>query len=208
VSCIGWQLGKAAIIGTEAFCNQQLNVVIPSTGVDSEYLYYQLNTRRDEIRSFGSVGTRTPILKKSAFERITIPLPPLPVQRKLAAILSVYDDLIENNSRRMEILTEMAQVFVGALITLVLLAGALLAAAPKASASMSQCPANSVCVWSGSGWTGTFTSWPASSGGCHNHAGIPSIRSGWNRISNNVSLSSLRVRQLRSPRAAPKHAPC
>jgi type I restriction enzyme S subunit len=109
VSCIGWQLGKAVIVGTEAYCNQQLNVVIPNTNVDATYLYYHLITRREEIRNLGSVGTRTPILKKSAFERLEIPLPPIHVQRKIAAILSSYDDLIENNTRRIELLDEMAQ---------------------------------------------------------------------------------------------------
>ena len=34
---------------------------------------------------------------------------PLPTQRKIAAILSAYDDLIENNTRRIKILEEMAQ---------------------------------------------------------------------------------------------------
>ena len=36
-------------------------------------------------------------------------LPLLPTQRKIAAILSAYDDLIENNTRRIAILEEMAQ---------------------------------------------------------------------------------------------------
>ncbi len=35
--------------------------------------------------------------------------PPFPTQRKIAAILSAYDDLIENNTRRIKILEEMAQ---------------------------------------------------------------------------------------------------
>ena len=34
--------------------------------------------------------------------------PPLPTQRKIAAVLSAYDDLIENNTRRIKILEEMA----------------------------------------------------------------------------------------------------
>jgi type I restriction enzyme, S subunit len=38
-----------------------------------------------------------------------INLPPLPTQHKIAAILSAYDDLIENNTRRIKILEEMAQ---------------------------------------------------------------------------------------------------
>lgn len=36
-------------------------------------------------------------------------LPPLPTQQLVASFLSVYDDLIENNTRRIEILEEMAR---------------------------------------------------------------------------------------------------
>ena len=38
----------------------------------------------------------------------SIPFPPLPTQCKIAAVLSAYDDLIENNTRRIAILEEMA----------------------------------------------------------------------------------------------------
>jgi restriction endonuclease S subunit len=36
-------------------------------------------------------------------------LPPLPIQRRIAGILSAYDDLIENSQRRIKILEEMAR---------------------------------------------------------------------------------------------------
>jgi type I restriction enzyme S subunit len=38
-----------------------------------------------------------------------VPAPPLPVQKRIADILSAYDDLIENNRRRIQILEEMAR---------------------------------------------------------------------------------------------------
>jgi type I restriction enzyme S subunit len=41
---------------------------------------------------------------------VEIDPPPLPTQRKIAAILSAYDDLIENNTRRIAILEQMAQL--------------------------------------------------------------------------------------------------
>jgi len=41
--------------------------------------------------------------------KLPVPLPPLPVQRRIASILSAYDDLIENNTRRIAILEEMAR---------------------------------------------------------------------------------------------------
>ncbi|MFV2045095.1 MAG: restriction endonuclease subunit S, partial [Anaerolineales bacterium] len=40
---------------------------------------------------------------------LEIPLPPRPIQQEIATILSAYDDLIENNTRRIKILEEMAQ---------------------------------------------------------------------------------------------------
>ncbi len=109
VSCIGWQMGKVAKITRSSFTNQQINTIIPHTDVEPDFIYYSLCTRREELKALGSVGTRTPILIKSTFENIQIPIPPLPIQRKIAAILSAYDDLIENNTRRIAILEEMAQ---------------------------------------------------------------------------------------------------
>jgi type I restriction enzyme S subunit len=42
-------------------------------------------------------------------EREPLDIPPLPIQRRIAGILSAYDDLIENNQRRIKILGEMAR---------------------------------------------------------------------------------------------------
>jgi len=49
--------------------------------------------------------TSTPSILRS----VSVVHPPLPTQRKIADILSAYDDLIENNTRRIAILEEMAQ---------------------------------------------------------------------------------------------------
>ena len=61
-------------------------------------------------------GSRTLVLpqarnvNKSAFANIKVGVPPLPLQRKIAAILSSYDDLIENNNRRIKIMEEIARL--------------------------------------------------------------------------------------------------
>jgi restriction endonuclease S subunit len=54
-------------------------------------------------------GAAQPKLSQANLRRIKLQLPPLPLQRKIASILSAYDDLIENNTRRIAILEEMAQ---------------------------------------------------------------------------------------------------
>jgi type I restriction enzyme S subunit len=48
-------------------------------------------------------------IRGSELAKLPVPHPPLPIQCKIAAILSAYDDLIENNTRRIEILEEMAR---------------------------------------------------------------------------------------------------
>ena len=109
VSCIGWQLGKTAIVGDAAFTNQQINSIVPNETVDHRFLYYHLRTRREEIRQLASGGTRTPILNKSRFMSLPINLPGLPVQARIADALGSLDDLIENNRRRVELLEQMAE---------------------------------------------------------------------------------------------------
>jgi type I restriction enzyme S subunit len=60
------------------------------------------------IESFNTGGSRRAITK-GHIESFEVPLPPLPVQRRIAGILSAYDDLIENNQRRIKILEDMTR---------------------------------------------------------------------------------------------------
>jgi type I restriction enzyme, S subunit len=55
-------------------------------------------------------GTNISNLNQDILGRLQVPLPPRPVQHQIASILSAYDDLIENNARRIKILEEMAQM--------------------------------------------------------------------------------------------------
>ncbi len=55
----------------------------------------------------GATVDRIPLTDVPVFE---LTIPPLPTQRKIAGVLSAYDDLIENNLRRIGLLEEMAQI--------------------------------------------------------------------------------------------------
>ncbi len=54
-------------------------------------------------------GTNISNLNQDILSRLEVPLPSLPVQRRIAGILSAYDELIENSQRRIWILEEMAR---------------------------------------------------------------------------------------------------
>jgi type I restriction enzyme, S subunit len=111
VSCIGWQMGETIMTAQPSFTNQQINTIVPNGRVEPSFLYYSLRPRKQELLSLGAAtGVRTPILNKSVFCDLKVKIPPLSVQQRIAEILSAYDDLIENNTRRIKILEEMAQM--------------------------------------------------------------------------------------------------
>ncbi len=72
------------------------------------YVYYALRLQLELMKNI-STGVATKFLTLSLLNRTKIPAPHLPIQQKIAAILSAYDDLIENNLRRIKILEEKAQ---------------------------------------------------------------------------------------------------
>jgi type I restriction enzyme, S subunit len=55
-------------------------------------------------------GTNINNLNQGILSNLNIPKPPLPTQRRIATILSAYDDLIENNLKRIKLLEEKAQL--------------------------------------------------------------------------------------------------
>ena len=99
--------------------NPKPNIVV-STGfavlratdkIDSRYLYYTVTHQPfTDYLTNNAKGAAYPAVDTETIARAEIWLPPLPTQRKIAAILSAYDDLIENNLRRIRILEEMAQL--------------------------------------------------------------------------------------------------
>ncbi len=108
--CIGATIGKICITDKPSFTNQQINsIIVDQKHYDNRFVYHLLRTRADNIKRIAG-GAATPIVNKTAFSSVEVRVPPLPIQRKIAAILSAYDDLIENNLRRIKILEEMAQL--------------------------------------------------------------------------------------------------
>ena len=109
VVCIGATIGKVCMTGRPSFTNQQINsVVVTEDEHDPFFVYHLMTTLRDELKS-NAGGAATPIINKTAFSEIEVNVPPLPIQRRIAGVLSAYDELIENSQRRIKILESMAR---------------------------------------------------------------------------------------------------
>ena len=76
-------------------------LIRPTKDFNIRYLYYALQNL--SLEHFGYQRHFKYLKTSKVF------CPPLPTQRKIAAVLSAYDDLIENNTRRIKVLEDMAQ---------------------------------------------------------------------------------------------------
>lgn len=79
--------------------------------IDEQFLYYLMQTesiRKLMINSMtGATGRQR--VNNNIFADMEFNFPDLPTQHRIAAILSAYDDLIENNRRQIKLLEEAAQ---------------------------------------------------------------------------------------------------
>ena len=90
--------------------NQDLKAVVCSDEVRSPFLYYWLRAQSYNIMGIADEAAHgTKRIQIDRLLSLPICLPPLATQRKIAAILSAYDDLIENNTRRIRILEDIAR---------------------------------------------------------------------------------------------------
>ena len=78
--------------------------------VEPKFLYYLFASPLGRA-IVASIATRTAVsgIRGSDLVQVGLPRPPLPVQHRIAGILSAYDDLIENNQRRIKILESMVR---------------------------------------------------------------------------------------------------
>lgn len=83
-------IGNIAIAGRNLCTNQGFKSLIPSTDVDGLYLYYCMKHSSERLQALGNGATFKEVSKKIV-EEFEIPLPPLPEQKRIAAILDKAD---------------------------------------------------------------------------------------------------------------------
>lgn len=107
-------LGSTAFIpeNNKYLHNQRLGLIniLDTERLDKTFLYYLMNHQyiRSQIRNT-STGTKVRHTSPKSIYNVKVFLPSILEQKKIAAILSAYDDLIENNKKRIQILENMAE---------------------------------------------------------------------------------------------------
>ena len=97
-------INKIPLATNQACCN----LTIDKSKADYEFIYYQLCTLYDKLVSL-KAGAAQPNLNARIIKNLEIIMPSLPIQHRIASILSRYDSLIENYQKQTKLLEEAAQ---------------------------------------------------------------------------------------------------
>ncbi len=113
VMCEGGEPGRCAIWKNQVpgmMIQKALHRIRPKSLLDSSFLFYQF-LHMGSLGKFDQFFTGATIkhLSGDKLAKVQVVVPPLPIQHRIASILSAYDDLIENNRKRIAILEEMAR---------------------------------------------------------------------------------------------------
>lgn len=104
----GATVGKLGILKSEATTNQACaGIICNKTKVNYLYLYYSLAVNRQRIISLAQ-GAAQQNINLSVVKNFQVTIPQLNIQYKIASILSSFDDLIENNNKRIKTLEKIA----------------------------------------------------------------------------------------------------
>ena len=89
---------------------RHIAILRPDTSVDSRYLYYKMLSKDFyAMADAAAIGAAQRTISLTALRNMEITLPNIDIQRKIADILSKYDNLIENNQRQIKLLEEASQ---------------------------------------------------------------------------------------------------
>lgn len=114
VMCEGGEPGRCAIWRDELprmMYQKALHRIRPFDGMDSVFLFYNLSHRAHSGHFNGLfTGATIKHLPREKLALVQVDVPDLPTQTRIAGILSAYDDLIENNRRRVALLEQAARL--------------------------------------------------------------------------------------------------
>lgn len=100
VVCIGSTIGKTGLTTERCATNQQINSIICKDN-SPQYVYYLMTFFRHVIK--GMAGTQAvPIINKTDFSSLLVPLPPIEEQRKIANAIFSLDSRIENLEHKLQ----------------------------------------------------------------------------------------------------------
>ena len=122
IAMSGATTGKIGINQTDSeyFLNQRVGKFSPRKGLDKRFLYYFLSTKVEDSLAI-SIGSAQPNLSTQQIKEFKIPLPPLPEQKRIVAIVDEafegIDRAIANTKKNLTNARELFESYLNAIFT-------------------------------------------------------------------------------------------
>lgn len=107
VTCIGSDMGKVAVASEDCITNQQMNSIVLTKNENSDYLFYSLTSMSEELKAMALGSSTMPLLNKSDFEKIAIPIPPRNMLIDFSRLLFGANKLLQLKSKENSKLSEL-----------------------------------------------------------------------------------------------------
>lgn len=108
----GWTRGQTSLLKIDTYINQSIIALRPNSDeLDPAFLFYNLQLRYPELRALSDSTSSRGSITGPLMKDLDMCLPTIEVQRRIAEILLVLDEKIENNNRIIKTLEETVRVF-------------------------------------------------------------------------------------------------
>lgn len=107
VTCIGI-IGKVLVTNKECAFNQQINAIIPKPCFLSKYIAYAIMFQRESLQNRANAAV-VPIINKSAFSNVQIPMRSFEKQNEMVTILDKLTALISLCKKQLQKLDELVK---------------------------------------------------------------------------------------------------
>jgi type I restriction enzyme S subunit len=86
-------VGRVARFLVDVAINQDLRAIFPKSGLDTDFLFYWMQSKEPSLQSVAT-GTTVKGIRQEIIKNLAMALPPLPEQRRIAEILTSVDEAI------------------------------------------------------------------------------------------------------------------
>ncbi|MCK9202383.1 MAG: restriction endonuclease subunit S [Gallionella sp.] len=107
--------GQVAKLGIEAATNQACAAILLHKAYDSDFFFQYLSSQYTAVRKLGNAGTQKN-LSGGILKEVLVPVPPLPEQRRIARILTTWDQAITTTERLLDNCRKQRQALTRALL--------------------------------------------------------------------------------------------
>jgi len=110
IALYGATIGKLAFLGVDAATNQAVCGIYKNESIDSDYLYYNLVSKKPSLVKQG-IGGAQPNISQGILKNLDLPIPPLPEQQLIVSKIEELLSDLDNGKQQLQLAEQQLKVY-------------------------------------------------------------------------------------------------